>query len=298
MTLVAVQILLCISLLINAPQVKADCQIDPSVAEQDKPAVSDVINLLKPFEGQLLKAQGAGGVSYLVSVCGADVASDLAQSAVVEVNGTSRMVVGLSNRTIASQGDDWLQLLWLSNTSYNNTPTCAGSNRSVRLLIACNADVSGALELRVDAAPGASCFTSLSASHSLVCSASHQGLGGFSVFLIIMTVLFLTYLCLGGAYMRFVKGAKGADQVPHKEFWFRTGNAFADCCGALCRCDKYFGDGNFDDYTSVSGASAAYAGDGALRAGGGQSYQTAGYSEPREQLLSNQRSSDSELLQP
>ncbi|KAF2347366.1 Mannose-6-phosphate receptor, partial [Trinorchestia longiramus] len=166
--------------------------------------------------------------SYHVSMCSGDANTNQSRFAVVEKAGGTSVPVGFKNRTLAMKGADWVQVVWLSNITYTAPDQCAGQNRSARLLITCDQDVQGpSLQLRADMVPGLGCFDSFSTSHSLACLGPSPGLGGFSVFLIVLTVLFVVYFLLGVAYMRYVKGAKGIDQLPNKAFWFRTGNAIA-----------------------------------------------------------------------
>lgn len=55
--------------------------------------------------------------------------------------------------------------------------------------------------------------------------------------LILMGVLFI-YFVFGSIYNRYVKQARGVEQLPHHEVWQTIGIRSADCCNYLCRCGK------------------------------------------------------------
>lgn len=57
------------------------------------------------------------------------------------------------------------------------------------------------------------------------------------IFLVILGVLFI-YFTVGSMYMRYVKQARGIEQLPHHEIWQTIGARFSDCFSYICRCGK------------------------------------------------------------
>lgn len=57
------------------------------------------------------------------------------------------------------------------------------------------------------------------------------------IFFITLGVLFV-YFIVGSIYMRYVRQARGIEQLPHHEVWQAIGAKSADCCNYICRCGK------------------------------------------------------------
>uniref|UniRef100_A0A2P2I6V1 Cation-dependent mannose-6-phosphate receptor-like n=1 Tax=Hirondellea gigas TaxID=1518452 RepID=A0A2P2I6V1_9CRUS len=232
------------------------CLVDASISEEDVPKVEQVISMLDPIKGTKLTVGGPDGSSLSVGIC-TDAGKGLAGAAVVESKGTNNTALGMRNRTTAVYGVDWLEVIFLSSSKYSSSSgPCAGKQRSARIMLLCDQDKlkPSSLELVYKAVPGeGGCYTLLSGGHSVACSHPRTtGLGGFSILLILIVVAFGCYFLFGVAYLRLIKGAKGVEQVPHRLFWCRLGNSFADCVGTLCRCDRFCGAAG-EDHPSADG---------------------------------------------
>lgn len=65
-----------------------------------------------------------------------------------------------------------------------------------------------------------------------------KSLGLFSVIFIIAISFGLVYMVMGTIYLRFVKRARGWEQIPNWPLWQAIGNKSADCCNTICRCGQ------------------------------------------------------------
>lgn len=62
--------------------------------------------------------------------------------------------------------------------------------------------------------------------------------GVASVITLIMIASLCVYFLVGTMYMRYVKQARGIEQLPNHEIWQTIGIKSADCCNYVCRCGK------------------------------------------------------------
>jgi len=63
-------------------------------------------------------------------------------------------------------------------------------------------------------------------------------LGFVSIMTFILIGVLFIYFVFGSIYNRYVKQARGVEQLPHHEVWQTIGIKSADCCNYICRCGK------------------------------------------------------------
>jgi len=57
-----------------------------------------------------------------------------------------------------------------------------------------------------------------------------KGMSGAAIFFLVVFLSLLAYLTIGFAYNRFVRGARGAHQIPNYEFWSHISSSITTCC--------------------------------------------------------------------
>nr|XP_027230444.1 cation-dependent mannose-6-phosphate receptor-like [Penaeus vannamei] len=170
-------------------------------------------------------------------------------------SGDKPVVLGNNSRALVSSQDNWLMLTLLGGDNY--TSSCNKEERKAHIMFVCDR-MQAELEIHTVEMLNisTSCYLLFVAGHKSICAPTPaSGLSGGSIFLIIVLVTFCAYFTFGFFYLRLVRGAKGIEQIPNREFWFTVGNKLADGCGAVCRCDQYCGAGrppsSYDGYSPI-----------------------------------------------
>lgn len=180
------------------------------------------------------------GNIYEFSVC-----SDLKgmpNVSLAQTNKSPGIPIGFNNRTLVSSDKHWLMLTFLGGPP--RPSPCNGSKWDGHVLFICDHDE---YEMNMKVLDDPVLTLKFSAMfvvrHHSVCSLSPKGLSPGAIFFIIVLVTFSMYFISGFFYLRLVRGAKGIEQIPNRNFWFKAGNLLADGCEAVCRCDRYCGAG-------------------------------------------------------
>ncbi|KAK3891183.1 hypothetical protein Pcinc_004902 [Petrolisthes cinctipes] len=196
-----------------------------------------------------------GKTKYNFKFCG-NVMDSRPNVTLVQSENSKPISLGLSNRTVVRSEEYWMMLTFLGGDNFTNE--CGNESRKAHVLIICDhKKKTPSMSVMNDDLGTMNCSPSFIVRHRVVCT--QKGLGGWTIFFIIVMVTFGGYFIFGFLYLRLVKGAKGVEQIPNRTFWFRVGNMMADGCGAVFRCDRYCGGGE----AGVGGApttSSSYSG--------------------------------------
>ncbi|XP_042882833.1 cation-dependent mannose-6-phosphate receptor-like [Penaeus japonicus] len=237
--------------------VRAGCDIDKSVAnETERNRQANLLQKLRPIFGVSAKElKDVNGNRYEFSVCETVSGQQPDVGMVVTKPGEKPVVLGRNNRALVSSQDNWLMLTLLGGDKYNSS--CSTEERKAHIMFVCDRFQN---ELEIHTVEmlniNTSCYLLFVAGHKSICApVPDSGLSGGSIFLIIVLVTFSAYFTFGFFYLRLVRGAKGIEQIPNREFWFTVGNKLADGCGAVCRCDQYCGaarpPSSYDGYSPI-----------------------------------------------
>ncbi|KDR24547.1 cation-dependent mannose-6-phosphate receptor-like [Zootermopsis nevadensis] len=194
-----------------------------------------LIQRLSPIQGQKFHVD-SGGISYVITIC-SDASEKYPNSSVLEKQGTASTVLGRYNDTDIVGGESWLILIYGDGDGDQKNEFCKLARR-VQILITCkeeNEDPSLYFLEYNRNWNNTGCFFSFELQTSALCVKT--GLSGGSVFCIIILTCFAVYFIVGVAHRRFIGGAKGFEQIPHRGFWKELGNLQADGCNLVCRRD-------------------------------------------------------------
>lgn len=237
--------------------VKASCVIDPSVtSDTERNNQQKLLQTLDPIVGTRAKQlTDKTGNLYDFVVC-ADIDQQHKNVSIIQtITGTKKQnILGFNNQTLVSSQGTWLMLTLqggAGDTAYQER--CNKTQRQAHIFFVCD-PLQKELEIHtVGEVMDEPCYLLFVVRHQIVCpTAPKEGLGGGSIFLIIMLVTVGAYFIFGFCYLRMVTGAKGIEQIPNREFWFKIGNILADGCGAIFRCDQYCGGGRVSGGASSS----------------------------------------------
>ncbi|KAG7157418.1 cation-dependent mannose-6-phosphate receptor-like [Homarus americanus] len=238
MVKVVVTVMVCVLELVNANK----CVIDSSVPDQEKKTQYEYLKTLDPIIGKRSELKLSAKDTYTFVVC------DDADPAFKNVSfiwnlGDTDSLLGFNNRTLVTKARNSLMLTFLGAKGLEGKyKKCNGTAGASHILFLCDHQQHKVqLEILEDFHGSLTCSMMFVVRHSCVCSLSNQGLSGGAIFFIILLVIFGSYFTFGFFYLRLVKGAKGVEQIPNREFWFKIGNMLADGCGAVFRCDRYCG---------------------------------------------------------
>jgi len=180
-----------------------------------------------------------GSKKYTLHFC-----NDAGDGAVIEHDGDKNtMLARVDSKSILVGAENWMLIQYRSGDPYPSTH-CNGKPREAWISIRCE-EHGATPTLKLIEKPrfksGSKhvdmlCYHLFEYNHPDACSP--RGLSGGSIFLIVVIVIILTYLCGGVLYKRFVKGAKGRQQLPNNETWERVGNYLADGCSLVCRNEE------------------------------------------------------------
>jgi len=159
----------------------------------------------------------------------------------IETSGDKKKtILGMSNASFALGGENWILIIYRDGKKYKSY--CDMQNREAWVKVVC--DKSGkSTKLTVleesrwkNGSPKKGCYYLFELNHKDVCApVVSKGLSGGVIFIIIFLSLFCAYLLFGFLYQRFVRGAKGVEQMPNYAFWRAFGNLTADGCDFVCR---------------------------------------------------------------
>ncbi|XP_068202329.1 cation-dependent mannose-6-phosphate receptor-like [Palaemon carinicauda] len=232
----------------------ATCTINQSVKNETEIAKQlKLLQTLDPIVGkksQQLKT--VNGYMYDFVVCG-DVDEKHTGASIIQTSPSKQTkVLGYNNQSLVYSKGNWLMLTLQGGDSYNNN-TCNSSQREAHILFVCDPFQK---EVQIQAPQeltDTSCYLQFIVPNKVICpKAPDEGLSGGAIFFILLFVTFGAYFTFGFFYLRLVKGAKGIEQIPNVEFWFRLGNILADGCGAICRCDQYCGNASVSASTPTT----------------------------------------------
>ncbi|XP_065060904.1 cation-dependent mannose-6-phosphate receptor-like isoform X2 [Rhopilema esculentum] len=175
---------------------------------------------------------------YTLQLC----TTDDKYGAVYQIDKTQnkKTLLGMSNASFALGGTNLILIVFKDGKQYNSF--CDKQKREAWLQIVC--DKSGKKpQFKVieesrwkNGSPKKGCYYLFELNHKDACSPEEsKGLGGGAIFMIVMVSLFAAYLGFGFLYQRFVRGAKGVEQMPNYTFWRAFGNLTADGCDFVCR---------------------------------------------------------------
>lgn len=218
----------------------ATCTINQSVKnETERARQQQLLQTLDPIVGKKSQQlRTLNGYLYDFVVCG-DVDEKHTGVSIIQTSPSKQTkVLGYNNQALVSSEGSWLMLTLQGGDSYNNT--CNNSLREAHIIFVCDPFQKEVQIRALQELTDASCYLQFVVPHKIVCpKAPDEGLSGGAIFFILLFVTFGAYFVFGFFYLRLVKGAKGIEQIPNIEFWFRVGNILADGCGAICRCDQY-----------------------------------------------------------
>uniref|UniRef100_A0A0P4VUQ4 Cation-dependent mannose-6-phosphate receptor n=1 Tax=Scylla olivacea TaxID=85551 RepID=A0A0P4VUQ4_SCYOL len=219
---------------------RAECTVDPSVKAESKLEQEKLLQTLSPIIGQRSgEVQDKHDNTYEFAVC-----SDLPNLPGVSLAQTGKTPVplGYNNQTLVSSDKHWLMLTFLGGPA--SQAGCNGSHWQGHVVFICDHD-QDKIEMKVLDDPNFTLkFSAMFVvRHRSICSLSQKGLSGGAIFFILLLVSFSLYFTFGFLYLRLVRGAKGVEQIPNRNFWFRVGNLLADGCETVFRCDRYCGAG-------------------------------------------------------
>lgn len=218
----------------------AECVVDSSVKGDSRLEQENLLQTLNPIMGQSSGEVKDNGKTYKFAVC-----TDLEEQPNVSLAQTLHgkiIPLGYNNQTLVSSDKHWLMLTFLGDPV--NQLNQNGSQVAGHVLFICDND-QNKMDMKVldDSKLTLKNTTMFVVRHRCVCSLSPKGLSGGTIFFIVLLVTFSMYFSFGFFYLRLVRGAKGIEQIPNRNFWFRIGNLLADGCEAVCRCDRYCGAG-------------------------------------------------------
>ncbi|KAK7065155.1 hypothetical protein SK128_013226 [Halocaridina rubra] len=169
------------------------------------------------------------GNIYDFVLCGqvAENLKNVSISQTVPKSSSPLKILGYNNQTVLSGQGSWIMLTFNGGDKYEKS--CNGTNRQAHVLFVCDPFQK---ELEIHTVDGNltedTCYLLFLVRHEIVCqNAREAGLSGGTVFLILLLVTFGAYFMFGFFYLRLVKGAKGVEQIPNREFWFKIGNILA-----------------------------------------------------------------------
>lgn len=158
----------------------------------------------------------------------------------IDKSANKRTLLGKSSSSFALGGANWILIIYKDGAKYDSH--CDKQSREAWVKIVC--DKSGkSPQLKVleesrwqNGSRKKGCYYLFELNHKDVCSSTpSKALGGGVIFIIVIISLFAAYLLFGLLYQRFVRGAKGVEQMPNYAFWRSFGNLAADGCDFVCR---------------------------------------------------------------
>ena len=134
---------------------------------------------------------------------------------------------------------------------------CGGIARNSNISVACSTTATAAI--MVNAPPNGQCFYTIIMNSSFACPSTvkpppplkppSSGLSGGSIFLIVISCLFVTYMIAGALYQWKMHEASGMDLCPNREFWSESGSLIKG--GTLFTWSKITGSQSSTSYESV-----------------------------------------------
>ncbi|KAK8745804.1 hypothetical protein OTU49_000019 [Cherax quadricarinatus] len=222
--------------------VDGKCVIDTSVNESERIIQERDLATLDPIRGERSNTgKDRDGNTYSFIVC-EDLYDDSKNVSIIKTNGSKdRIVLGYNNRTLVTKDRNWLMLTFLGGQTEKQ---CNQTPRAAHILFVCDShEYKVQIRQLNDSQNTLLCSSVFIVRHACVCTPV-LGLSAGAVFFILLVATFGSYFTFGFFYLRLVKGAKGIEQIPHRNFWFKVGNILADGCGAVFRCDRYCGEQN------------------------------------------------------
>ncbi|CAG0893741.1 unnamed protein product [Darwinula stevensoni] len=225
---------------LHVPPSWSQCHLDPglSVEEQNRSlALLQRISSLSPI---LLDVK-TSNATYKVHFCSSFEAKENVSA--LKIVSNQETPIGRVNVTSVIGGDDWLMLSYGGGAMYDSG-VCNGTQSRTQIMILCDPDALEFLKWKYmgeHTLKDPACFYSFEVRYR-GCPSSvtpqKAGLSGTSIFLLLLSTGFLVYFIVGVAYMRSVRGARGAQQIPNYNLWKRFGALQADGCNFCCRCEE------------------------------------------------------------
>uniref|UniRef100_A0A3P8X3I4 Cation-dependent mannose-6-phosphate receptor n=2 Tax=Cynoglossus semilaevis TaxID=244447 RepID=A0A3P8X3I4_CYNSE len=198
-----------------------------------------ILKQLEPLVGKnfsVVNTTAGESYTYVFQLCGD--AGGVPGAGIIQVDSKGdakkTTVIGMYNATQAFGGDDLMMLIYQNGEAYDSH--CSKENRRAFVMISCNRDKVGQLEVLLEERERQQdCFYLFKLESSSICPALPSGLSTGSILLIIMICFLAIYLVGGFLYQRLIVGAKGVEQFPNHNFWVEVGNLSADGCDFVCR---------------------------------------------------------------
>lgn len=247
--------------------------ISTTSTEKSKTASSCTLNESSPYEKSLLKevmqldkkqfSWDDGDHKYYFGVCSKSENSNNNDEAFIQINKKSNnyVVIGRLNDVdiegfgVESKG---IRLQYRNGDRYPNE--CNRAERHSVVYIICNPNNSSDIFEMIEenhSRKGDSCNYIFQLRTPLMCSnmtkpcpmnrnattpanpsKQKSKLGLTTIMLMIVFFVLFIYFVVGTVYNRYVKEARGIEQLPHHEAWQALGVKSADICNYICRCGK------------------------------------------------------------
>ncbi|XP_013385262.1 cation-dependent mannose-6-phosphate receptor [Lingula anatina] len=212
------------------------------------PAVKRALGVLTKLTGtRFVDKDDKGEYEYKIGICtkADDDAMDNVGVVQVKVKDKHKHRIGFYNDSHLTGGTDWISLEYRGGENYGTH--CTHENKKAIIMIVCDPNDSEGHGKVVEENNQKTdeCYYLFEYSHSAVCTEVPsfqllQGLSAGSVIIIIFISLMALYCIVGLLYQRFVRGAKGMEQIPNYAFWQDFGNLQADGCDLVCRSGQRF----------------------------------------------------------
>jgi len=182
---------------------------------------------------------------YTINICGKNKSKAVTQ---FDERTKAKLTLGyIDDSSTLIGGENWLFLQYFHGDKYTANHHCDGIARQTWLSIRCE-DGNEAPTLKVieearyDSGkrhPDTPCYYLFEYNHPAVCTEKKTSkLSGGAIFMIVISSLLGAYFLIGFLYQRFIKGAKGFEQIPNFWFWRQLGNTSADGCDFICRREE------------------------------------------------------------
>lgn len=230
--------------IVGSDDTKTDCKF-PKHLDGIKKKGEEQIDDLK---GKRFKVSDAedDGYTYEIGICtDAVVSAGYDGVGVLQKKKNSEndpVVIGKYVDADIMAGPEWVRLEYNSGKEYHTH--CAGDKgRRAVIMFICDPNKldDEAVILEEQSNKNFSCYYLFEIGTKAVCPETPFitiGLSVGSILLIVFFSLAAVYLIGGILYNRFVRGAKGVDQIPNYRFWEDCGNLQADGCDLVCRSRK------------------------------------------------------------
>lgn len=212
----------------------------------------ETLEMLKPLCGKRFSTKdGSGEFEYNIGICvGGELGetdenlkgAGAIQTDTKDKDKPVKTMIGDIKHTEVMSGTNWIYLEYEGGSGYNSH--CQGEARRTVIMINCDpGETEGNLRwLEENRNKSGDCYYLFELEHSGACSkapvSNDLGLSPGSIICITIGSVIGAYLVFGILFMRFVRGAKGYNQIPNYEFWRDFGSLQADGCDLICRCSR------------------------------------------------------------